>query len=66
MLEQEYIHTHTKDNKKQMTKMGTRRNEDICTGLRGEEMLLIELFGTAKSVTQYMKIDSPNPHFKLV
>jgi hypothetical protein len=37
-----------------------------CTGLRGEEMLPIDLFGTAKSVSKFMQQDSPDPHFKFV
>jgi hypothetical protein len=38
----------------------------VCTGLRGEKMLLIDLFGTAKSVTKFMRKDSLDPHFKFV
>jgi hypothetical protein len=38
----------------------------VCTGLRGEEMLLVDLFGTVKSATQFMKKDSVDPHFKFV
>ena len=35
-------------------------------GLWGEEMLLIDLYGMAKSVTQFMKESDPDPHFKFV
>jgi hypothetical protein len=44
--------------------MGTWLSGGVCRGLRGEEMLLIDLYGTAKSVAQFLKSDSPDPHFK--
>jgi hypothetical protein len=46
--------------------MGTLISGGVCTGLRGEEMLLIDLFGTAKSILQFMVKDSADPHFKFV
>jgi hypothetical protein len=38
----------------------------FCTGLRGEEMLLIDMFGTATSIQRLMKDTALDPHFKLV
>jgi hypothetical protein len=38
----------------------------FCTGIRGEEMLLIDMFGTAASIRRPMKENAPDPHFKLI
>ena len=38
----------------------------FCTGLRGEEMLLIDLFGTRTSVEKTMGDGASDPHFKFV
>jgi hypothetical protein len=65
-LEQEWKHTRTKMDKKRISEMGAWIIGGICTGLRGKEMLIIGLFGTEKSVAQFMKVDSPDSHFKFV
>jgi hypothetical protein len=46
--------------------MGTWIIGRVSPGLQGEEMLLIDLFSTAKSVSQTMTETSPDPHFKFV
>jgi hypothetical protein len=65
-LEREFKHARTRTERKRISEMGTWLIGGVCTGLRGEEMLLIDLFGTAKSVAQFMKVDAPDPHFKFV
>jgi hypothetical protein len=65
-LEREWKHARSRVDQKRISEMGTWMSGGVCTGLRGEEMLLIDLYGTAKSVTQFMKSDSPDPHFKFV
>jgi hypothetical protein len=65
-LEREHTHARTKDDQKRISEMGTWIGGGACTGLRGEEMLLIDLHGTAKSVDRFMKKESVNPHFKFV
>jgi hypothetical protein len=66
MMEREWKYTKTKTEQKRISEMATWMSGGVCTGLRGEEMLLIYLFGTAKSVAQFMRKDSVNPHFKFV
>jgi hypothetical protein len=66
MMEREWKHSRTKTDKKRISEMGTWISGGVCTGLGGEEMLLIDIFGTAKSVTKCMRTDSPDPHFKFV
>jgi hypothetical protein len=66
MMEREWNHAHTKVDQKRISEMGAWISGGVCMGLRGEEMLLIDLFGTAKSVSQFMKRDSLDPHFKFV
>jgi hypothetical protein len=60
-LEREWKHARTRMDKKRISKMGAWIIGSVCTGLRGEEMLLINLFGTAKSVAQFMKVNLPDP-----
>jgi hypothetical protein len=66
MIKRKWKHARTKVDQNRISKMGAWLSGGVCTGLRGEEMLLIDLYGTAKSVTQFMKSDSPDPHFKFV
>jgi hypothetical protein len=66
MMELEWKHSKTKTERKRISEMGTWICGGVCTGLRGEEMLLIDLFGTAKSVSQTMKKGAPDPYFKFV
>jgi hypothetical protein len=66
MMEREWKHSRTKLDKICISQMGTWSSGRACSGLRGEEMLLINLFRTTKSVIKFMKTDSPDPHFKFV
>jgi hypothetical protein len=66
MMEVEWKHAKSKIERKCISKMGTWIIGGVCTGLRGEEMLLIDLFSTAKSVNQTMTKSTPGPHFKFV
>lgn len=63
-LKREWKHAKAKIDQKQISKIGTWINGGVCTGLRGEEMLLIDIFSTAKSAMKCMKKD--DPHFKFV
>ena len=45
-------------NKKRIAEMGTWFMIDFCTGLRGEEMMLIELSGTRNSLTHLLRDNS--------
>jgi hypothetical protein len=65
-LERECIHARTEAARKRISEMGAWISGGVCTGLRGEEMSLIDLHGTAKSASRFMKKDSIDPHFKFV
>jgi hypothetical protein len=65
-LEREFAHARAKEDQKRISELGTWFSGGMCTGLRGEEMLLIDLCGTAKSVKQFMKEGVEDPHFKFV
>jgi hypothetical protein len=65
-LEREFKHAQTKDERKRISEMGMWLIGGVCTGLRGEEILLIDLFGTAKCVSQFMKPEAADPHFKFI
>jgi hypothetical protein len=65
-LEREFAHARAKEDQKRISELGTWFSGGMCTGLRGEEMLLIDLYGTAKSVKQFMKEGVEDPHFKFV
>jgi hypothetical protein len=66
ILEREFSHALTPEDRKRISEMGTWFSGGVCTGLRGEEMLLIDLCGTAKSVDKFMKERDSDPHFKFV
>jgi hypothetical protein len=66
MMEREWKHTRTRQDKKRISEMATWSIGGVCTGLREEEMLLIDLYGTGKSVSQFMKSDAADPHFKFI
>jgi hypothetical protein len=67
VLEREWKHVRTKADRKRISgEMGTWIIGGVCTGLRGEEMILIDLFGTAKSVSKFMHQNSQDPHFKFI
>jgi hypothetical protein len=46
--------------------MGAWLMGGFCTGLRGEEMLLVDMLGTDTSVRRLMKGGASDPHFKFV
>ena len=46
--------------------MGAWLMGGFCTGLRGEEMLLVDMLGTSTSVQRLMKDGAADPHFKFV
>ena len=50
-----------------ISERGTWFSRGVCTGLRGEKLLLIDLYGMAKNATQLlMKQSDPDLHFKFV
>jgi hypothetical protein len=64
ILEEQWASARTIGQKKRIAEMGTWFVGGFCTGLRGEEMLTIELAGTANSLSHLS--DEVNPHFKFV
>jgi hypothetical protein len=66
ILEREFSYAASEEDRKRISELGTWFSGGVCTGLRGEEMLLIDLHGTAKSVAQHMKETDSDPHFKFV
>jgi hypothetical protein len=64
ILEVEWDNSRRAVERKQIAEMGTWFIRDFCTGLHGEEMLLIELAGTANSLSQLL--DEKNAHFVYV
>jgi hypothetical protein len=66
VLEREFAHAKTRLDRKRISEIGTWIIGGICTGLRGEEMLLVDLFGTAKSADRFMKRNALDPHFKFI
>lgn len=64
ILEEQWSGARTISKKKRIAEMGTWFSAGFCTGLRGEEMLNIELAGTANSIKHLG--DLVNPHFKFV
>ena len=63
VLEREFFHGRTREDRKRISELGILVIGGVCTGLRGEEMLLINLFGTAKNVKNFMKETNSDPHF---
>jgi hypothetical protein len=67
ILEGEWKAAQTPETKQRVCELGAWMMGGFCTGLRGEEMLLIYKFGTVTSIqTRLMKDTAPDPHFKLV
>ena len=66
ILENEWKGAKTHDQKRRTCEMGAWMMGSFCTGLRGEEMLLIDLFGTRTSVEKTMGDGASDPHFKFV
>jgi hypothetical protein len=64
ILESEWENARKTDEKKRIAEMGAWFIGGFCTGLRGEEMLLIELAGTANSLVHMN--DEKNAHFTFV
>jgi hypothetical protein len=64
LLELEWENASSLTERKRIAEMGTWYLGGFCTGLRGEETLLIELAGTANSLVHLL--DSKNAHFKFV
>jgi hypothetical protein len=66
ILESEWRSATTQDQKRRICEMGAWMMGGFCTGLRGEEMLLVDMLGTATSVQKSMKDDAIDPHFKFI
>jgi hypothetical protein len=64
ILETEWENAERSDERKRIAEMGTWFLGGFCTGLRGEEMLLIELAGTANSLVHLG--DPKDAHFVFV
>ena len=63
LLEAEWHKTEVPKVRRKIAEMGAWMIGGFCVGLRGEEMLLIEFAGTAKSLTHL--VDAVSPHFVL-
>jgi hypothetical protein len=66
ILEKVWKNATTQAQKRRACEMGAWLMGGYCTGLRGEEMLLIDMLGTATSVQRLMKDEASDPHFKFV
>jgi hypothetical protein len=66
ILEGEWASAKTQSDRRRICELGAWVIGGFCTGLRGEEMLLIDALGTAKSVERGMKDGAPDPHFKFI
>lgn len=63
-LELKWRSTNNKKNKKRVAEMGVWFIVGFCSGLRGEEVPLVELAGTANSLKFLNEL--PTPHFLLI
>jgi hypothetical protein len=66
ILEGEWKAARSPETKRRVCKLGAWMMGGFCTGLWGEEMLIIDMFGTATSIQRMMEDTAPDPHFKLV
>jgi hypothetical protein len=66
ILEAEYKFATDEKEKLRIAEIGAWITLGFCTALRGEEMPLIDLFGTAKSIRDDMHPRAKDPHFKAV
>jgi hypothetical protein len=66
ILEKVWKNAKMQAHKWRACKMGAWLMGGFCTGLRGEEMLLLDMLGTATSVQRLMKDRALDPHFKFV
>jgi hypothetical protein len=64
IVEEQWSHVKTTNQKKQIAEMGVWFVGGFCTGLWGEEMLNIELASTANNVKHLE--DKVNLHFKFI
>jgi hypothetical protein len=64
LLESEWQNTRPSDKKKKIAEMGVWFIGGFCTGLRGEELLLIKSAGTANGLIHMDNVK--NPHFIFV
>jgi hypothetical protein len=64
ILEDQWSRAGNPNEKKQIAEMGVWFVGGFCIGLRGEEMLNIELAGTANNIKHLE--DEVNPHFKFI
>eukprot|EP00978_Attheya_sp_CCMP212_P011253 scaffold27642_cov30-Attheya_sp.AAC.1 len=64
ILEVEWARAKTKDQKKRIAEMGVWFVAGFCSGLRGEEMILIERAGTR--INSLTHLEDPEPWFKFV
>jgi hypothetical protein len=66
ILEKEWAKAKTQEAKRKICEIGAWMMGGFCTGLRGEEMLLVDLLGTATSVRKLMRDEAADPHFKFI
>ena len=66
MLEAEWKQSKTVPDKRRICKIGAWMMGGFCTGLRREEMLLVDILRTATSVQRLMRDNATDPHFKLI
>ena len=66
VLEAEWKQSKTVSDKGRICKISAWMMEGFCTGLRGEEMLLVDMLRTATSVQRLMRDNATDPHFKLI
>ena len=64
ILEAEWSNSRTTSQRKRITERGVWFVGGFCTGLRGDEMMLIELAGTANSIKHLDAL--VNAHFKFI
>jgi hypothetical protein len=63
LLEQDWRLASTPKQKKRVAEMGVIFVAGFCSGVRGEELLIVDLLGTKESLKHLG--DSKDPHFKL-
>ena len=66
VLEAEWTVANIPEQKRRIAEIGAWMIGGFCTGLRGEEMLMVDTWGTASSVHRFMKEDALDPHFKFI
>jgi hypothetical protein len=66
ILEKEWTKAKTQELKRRIYEIGAWMMGDCCAGLRGEEMLLVDMLGTLTSIQRLMKDEASDPHFKFI